>query len=168
MNYILAPFSNMPSKMWGLDHFIVIAIFLQNVFKLQPIIFCSKEEYELVVRRNLFSEIDVEYVVNAEDFKIVFDKVQSALFYLGIDTGIMHVAAYFDKPIFSIFSSRDALGKWTPDSSFVRIYRNDVDCKGCLLLICPFNNKCMESTSSAVVLKDLESFLTGKVLINSV
>lgn len=163
MDYILAPFSNMPSKMWGFDHFIDIVIFLQNEFKLRPIIICSKEEYELVVRRNLFSGIDVEYIVNAEDFKNVFDKVQSALFYLGIDTGIMHVAAYFDKPIFSIFSSRDVLGKWAPDSSFVRIYRNDVDCKGCLLVDCPFNNKCMESTSTGVVLKDLEFFLTGKV-----
>jgi ADP-heptose:LPS heptosyltransferase len=159
MKYILAPFSNMPSKMWRISNYLNIILYLNNVYNLTPVIFCSKEEYNYALEKKIFLDVNIEYVFGNKDFDYIFNEVKSSIFYLGNDTGIMHVAAHFNIPIFSIFSSRDLQGKWEPDTYRVKIYRNKVDCEVCLLSTCPYNNKCTELTSSSVVLNDIDLFL---------
>jgi ADP-heptose:LPS heptosyltransferase len=160
MKYILAPFSNMPAKIWNINKYNIIINSLHKEFNVSPIIICSKNEYDYAMNNNLFLDNKIEFIFGSKDFNIIFSKVKNSLFYLGNDTGIMHVAAYFNIPIFAIFSSRDLLGKWEPDNNNVIIYRNNVDCAGCLYNICPYNNLCIEETTSADVYTDIKLFLS--------
>ena len=159
MKYTLAPFSNMPSKLWNFDNYAEIIKILYKNYNLSPIIYCSAKEHKFAVENNVFKGLPVDYVSGVNDFKFIFENISKSLFYVGNDTGIMHVASYFNLPIFSLFSSRDLPGKWEPDSERVKIYRNRVECEGCLLSICPINNLCMEKTPVPVVLNDIIAFL---------
>ena len=157
--YVLAPFSNMQSKLWGFSKYEKVANFLYSNYKLSPVIFCSKKDYEYAVKNDLFIDINCLYVAGSLNFKKIFNDIKQSIFYLGNDTGIMHVASLYDVPIFAIFSSRDVQGKWEPDSKDVYIYRTNPECSLCLLSICPYNNLCLENISTKDIIRDLKKFL---------
>ena len=66
--------------------------------------------------------------------------------YLGNDTGTMHLAAAVGTRCVSIFSATDLPGQWVPVGTH-RVLRKTVECEGCRLEVCPFQNKCLDLIS---------------------
>ena len=67
--------------------------------------------------------------------------------YVGNDTGAMHLAAMAGIPCVSLFSARDCPGQWDPYGQGHVILRHEIGCAGCLLTVCPINNKCLDLIS---------------------
>jgi ADP-heptose:LPS heptosyltransferase len=57
-------------------------------------------------------------------------------FYLGNDTGTMHLAVAAGLKCVAIFSARDQPGRWYPYGEGHIVHRLSVDCEGCMLQTC--------------------------------
>ena len=66
-----------------------------------------------------------------------------ARFYLGNDTGVMHLAAAVGKSCVAIFSARDWPGIWEPYGQGHKVLRFDVPCSGCRLAVCDQDLICL-------------------------
>lgn len=73
--------------------------------------------------------------------------LQGCVAYVGNDTGAMHLAAMAGIPCVSLFSARDCPGQWDPYGQGHVILRHEIECAGCLLTVCPINNKCLDLIS---------------------
>ncbi len=69
--------------------------------------------------------------------------MRGAKFYLGNDTGVMHLAAAVGRPCVGVFSALDWPGRWYPYGNGHRVLRFDVPCSGCLLEMCNQHNECL-------------------------
>jgi heptosyltransferase-3 len=73
--------------------------------------------------------------------------MESARFYLGNDTGVMHLAAAVGLPCVAIFSARNWPGIWEPYGNQHKILRFDVPCSGCHLAVCNQKLECLKGIS---------------------
>ncbi len=60
------------------------------------------------------------------------------------DSGVQHMAAAVNTRCISLFSCRDMPGKWHPYGSQNIVLRKWVQCCGCLLETCPYDNQCIK------------------------
>ncbi|HTK37882.1 MAG TPA: glycosyltransferase family 9 protein, partial [Pyrinomonadaceae bacterium] len=68
--------------------------------------------------------------------------------YLGNDTGTMHLASAVGVPCVAIFSAADRAGQWEPFGNNNYVLRKRVECEGCGLDICCFQNMCLDLISA--------------------
>ena len=85
--------------------------------------------------------------------------IERCLFYVGNDTGTMHLAAMVGKPCIAIFSSRDYKGKWEPYGENHIIFRTDPECSGCMLEVCDRNMECLNSIVPTDVMSKVDSMM---------
>jgi ADP-heptose:LPS heptosyltransferase len=69
--------------------------------------------------------------------------MESARFYLGNDTGVMHLAAAVGLCCVAVFSARNWPGIWEPYGKGHRMLRFDVPCSGCHLTVCDKDLHCL-------------------------
>jgi ADP-heptose:LPS heptosyltransferase len=69
--------------------------------------------------------------------------MEGAQFYLGNDTGAMHLAAAVGRPCVAIFSARNWPGVWEPYGKGHKVLRFDVPCSGCHLAVCDQQLQCL-------------------------
>lgn len=80
--------------------------------------------------------------------------------FIGNDTGTIHMAATAGARCIGIYSSHDNKGLWHPYGEGNSVLRNDqLECSGCMLTACPYDNKCVNSISVDEVMLEI-----GKVL----
>ncbi len=77
--------------------------------------------------------------------------MEHAKFYLGNDTGVMHLASAVGIPCINLFSALDWPGRWLPYGDHHINLRAKVDCAGCLSAECPHQNLCMDRLSVDLV-----------------
>lgn len=69
-------------------------------------------------------------------------------FYVGNDTGTMHLAASVNTPCVAIMSAQDWPGRWNPYGPQHLVLRKEVECEGCQLTVCETENlRCLTSIS---------------------
>jgi hypothetical protein len=69
--------------------------------------------------------------------------MEGARFYLGNDSGPMHLAAALGRPCVAVFSARDWPGQWEPYGQGHKVLRFDVPCSGCRLEVCDRELQCL-------------------------
>lgn len=148
----VAPSSKWESKIWAEDRFaeVVEKLILQkNIF---PVVFGGIEDREIgnrLLKRwktgaNAAGELNIRQAAAA---------LSECLFYLGNDTGTMHLAASVGVPCVAVFSAIDWSGRWKPFGKNHRIFREIVPCEGCLSSICKFERQCLDAVTAENVLK---------------
>jgi ADP-heptose:LPS heptosyltransferase len=91
--------------------------------------------------------------------------MEGARFYLGNDTGVMHLAAAVGIPCVAIFSARNWPGTWEPYGSGHKVLRFDVPCSGCSLSTCNQQLQCLSNiTVQEVYRACLEVLGSGNAL----
>ena len=70
-----------------------------------------------------------------------------ARFYLGNDTGVMHLAAAVGVPCVGVFSARNPPGMWEPYGPGHQVLRFEVPCAGCRLEVCDKGLPCLLNIS---------------------
>ncbi len=61
--------------------------------------------------------------------------------YAGHDSGPMHLAAAVGTTCVAVFSSRNLPGKWFPPGPAHQVFYRDIECAGCMLLVCEERKK---------------------------
>lgn len=90
--------------------------------------------------------------------------LEGARFYLGNDTGVMHLAAAVGTPCVAIFSALDWPGRWHPYGRIHRVLRHEVPCAGCLLQECDRNHLCLAGISADAVYQACLDVLDNRVV----
>ena len=159
--YVLSPFSNMPAKDWPTERFVVLAQFLREKFEVEPVIFGSYDDVD-----NANSMIKAIGFGRSFCGQLSFEETRSEIrncsFYVGNDSGLMHLSAALDLPCFSIFSARDFRGRWIPLGNLHTNLRSiNMECEGCRVSVCTNSNynACLKSISVMHCQAQLETFI---------
>jgi ADP-heptose:LPS heptosyltransferase len=89
--------------------------------------------------------------------------LRDCLFYVGNDTGTMHLAAAAGIPCVAIFSARNPPGKWFPYGSGHRVHRVAVSCEGCHLDVCEIERmRCLTAIEPREIIQSCEEMLRGR------
>lgn len=150
-----APGSKMQSKRWSLSKFARVGKKLIKKYDVMPIVFGGPEDAELgetLVKSwgrggNAAGALNVRQAAEA---------LRRCAFYVGNDTGTMHLAASMNTPCAAIFSARDNEGKWHPYGRGHVVFREHIHCQGCMLEYCD-HKSCLKRISPLTVFRRIES-----------
>jgi heptosyltransferase-3 len=142
--------SKWTSKQWPADRYAEVGHKLIHEQGLQPVIFGGAEDREL--GQMLISRWQTGLCAAGElSVRESAALLEHASFYLGNDTGVMHLAAAVGTPCVAIFSALDWPGRWHPYGSGHRVLRHEVACAGCLLQKCDRDHQCLAGISAEAV-----------------
>lgn len=127
--------SKMQSKQWPLVRYKTVLQSLISESDIWPIFYGGPEDKsdaeafiaELGVGSNACGELSLRGAACA---------MRDCRFYLGNDTGTMHLAVAAGIPCVAVFSARDVPGKWYPYGDGHIVHRVPVACEGCQLYEC--------------------------------
>jgi len=151
--------TDMNAKKWKLDNFYQV---LKLVIEKYP-------DIELLFIGTTKDEKDINFlmqklgkgkkVINL-DIGNLYEKIYKECFlYLGVDTGIMHLFNLAQIPIIGLFSARDVPGKWYPYGVKNYIFREYIECEGCILKECNIENSCMDRIKVENVYQKVDEFI---------
>ena len=140
--------SKMQSKRWPAERYKQVIRRLVDSDQIVPVYFGGAEDAgkadqlisELGLGLNACGELSLRGSASA---------LQECSFYLGNDTGTMHLAVAAGISCVGIFSARDAPGKWYPYGAGHHVHRVAVECEGCMLCECIERNRVCLSEISA-------------------
>jgi heptosyltransferase-3 len=162
----VAPGSKWDSKIWDEERFGQVVDRLINTHDVFPVIFGGSEDREkgdrLLARWN--TGINAAGVLNVREAAAA---LESAVLYLGNDTGTMHLAACVGTPCVAIFSALDLIGRWYPYGSENEVFRRSVECEGCYSPVCFNNHKCLDLISEEDVYQACARLLDRKLIAAS-
>ena len=127
--------SKMQSKRWPLERYREVLQRLIESHNIQPVFFGGPEDAEAA--NALIEELGCGLNACGQlSLRGSARALQGCQFYLGNDTGTMHLAVASGIKCVAIFSARDVPGKWYPYGDGHFVHRIPVDCEGCLLYEC--------------------------------
>jgi ADP-heptose:LPS heptosyltransferase len=130
------------SKLWPWERYAEVVRLLMEKHGLFPVIIGGDEDRE--VGERLLSQWGIGLCAAGElSVRESAALIERAQFYLGNDTGVMHLAAAVGRPCVAIFSARDWPGIWEPYGSGHKVLRFDVPCSGCRLAVCDRELQCL-------------------------
>jgi ADP-heptose:LPS heptosyltransferase len=131
----VAPWSNMSLKRWPLEKYEWVIQQLIVEFGIIPIVFGGKEEQ--AIGKKMVQMWGTGVVAAGElNVREGIGVIRNCRFFLGNDTGVMHMAVASGVPCVAIFSAMDNMGLWEPYGQGHRLHRERVECEGCLLRDC--------------------------------
>lgn len=151
--------SKMQAKRWPISNFYDVLYRLIQDYDLVPVFFGGSEDYEFAEELigklgsglNACGELSLRGATRA---------LQDCKFYLGNDTGTMHLAVAAGTKCVAIFSARDYPGRWYPYGEGHQIHRYALDCEGCMLYSCyDEKKKCLTKITPDEVYRSCQSIL---------
>jgi len=155
----VGPGSAMPSKTWPEENYSRLGASLVADFDVFPVVFGSAQDRALGDRltarwargANAAGSLDVREAAAA---------LSLCRFYVGNDTGTMHLAAAVGTPCVAVFSARDWPGRWYPYGPGHVVLRRSPPCQGCFLYDCTQRGRqCLTEIRVAEVLAACRSAL---------
>jgi len=143
----IGPGSKMPAKRWEEARFAELGRRLIATYNAQPVIFGGPEDEPLALR--LIAQWGRGFIAAGQlDVRASAAALSRCRFYVGNDTGTMHLAAAAGIPCVALFSARDYPGLWEPYGDGHIILRHDPPCAGCGQQICPVSgHPCLSAIS---------------------
>ena len=138
----ICPGAKLTSKLWPWERYAEVGRLLVEQHGIFPVVIGGVEDREVGLKllaawgRGLCAAGELGVRESAA-------LMETARFYLGNDTGVMHLAAAVGRPCVALFSARDWPGIWEPYGPGHRVLRFDVPCSGCLLTVCNRDLLCL-------------------------
>ena len=70
--------------------------------------------------------------------------IRRAAFVIANDSGPMHLADAFERPMIILFSGTEYESQWQPRGAPTRLLRRPTDCSPCYSFQCPYNMECLD------------------------
>ena len=130
------------SKQWPWERYAEVVRLLIEQHGLFPVIIGGREDRD--VGEELLSQWGTGLCAAGElSVRESAAVMVDARFYLGNDTGVMHLAAAVGIPCVALFSARDWPGIWEPYGQGHKVLRFEVPCSGCFLAECDKDLQCL-------------------------
>jgi ADP-heptose:LPS heptosyltransferase len=144
----VGPGSKMPVKVWPAERYVEVVGRLIKQYDIWPVIFGGLEDK--ILGESLTCQWGRGYVAAGSlSVREAISAMERCVFYLGNDTGTMHMAVASGLKCVAIFSSRDYPGKWYPYGKGHIVLRTKISCEGCSLVECTkFKKKCILSINA--------------------
>jgi ADP-heptose:LPS heptosyltransferase len=158
----IAPGSNQAATVWPTERYVWVVRELIREFDLWPVVFGGAKDK--TVADEMLKEWGRGYnACGALGVRAAAAALEKCRFYLGNDTGTMHLAAAAGIHCVGVFSAHNPVGKWDPLGVGHRILRAEIDCECCGLTVChERNNECLRMVKEMEVLEACrEIYLKG-------
>ena len=141
----VGPGSKMPVKLWPEKYYLEVLSRLIDKYDVWPVIFGGKEDASLA--KDIVTKLGRGYIaVGTLNVRQAIAAMKRCQMFLGNDSGPMHMAVSAGLKCVALFSARDYPGKWYPYGDGHSVFRNAVDCQGCMLEKCGSKNtRCLLS-----------------------
>jgi ADP-heptose:LPS heptosyltransferase len=147
--------ANMPANVWPSERYAEVLRYMWKTYRVAPIFFgpaTSKREIE-----SAMGDLTHKIVCAGEPISRVAELMRQCSFYLGNDTGLMHLAVSVGLKCVMVSGARNAPGIWEPYGKGHIVVRSIIDCEGCLLQTCvQRNNQCLMDIPVQDVLEAVE------------
>jgi heptosyltransferase-3 len=158
----LGPGSKMPAKKWFFDRYLAIGRRIVDRYPHAALVIFGGNEDR--AEGDLFVQaVGRDRAVNLAGTTDIIESAAAlsrCTFYLGNDTGTMHLAAVMGLPCVAVFTSRDNREVWEPWGSSHTILRRELACSGCLLERCEVERmRCLDLISTEDVWAAVEPHL---------
>lgn len=157
--------SKMQAKRWSLTYFQTVLFNLVEAGFL-PIFYGGQDDKRIAneLIQSIGSGINT---CGQLSFLGTIQMLRNCRFYLGNDTGTMHLAVASGTRCVALFSARDYPGKWYPYGNGHYVHRVRVDCEGCMLTTCvKQKQKCLQMISPETVLASCMRILNIQPRLN--
>lgn len=151
--------SNMPAKCWPLRSYSLLGEMLISRLGILPVIFGGPKEKQAgdALLKDWGGGINLAGRLSVIQSYYLLKKCR---FYIGNDTGVMHLAALAGLKCLALFSARDVDGKWNPYGCGHVVIRKEVSCQGCMLAEClDKQNACLTAISPDQVFDSCSSLM---------
>jgi asparagine synthase (glutamine-hydrolysing) len=156
----IGPGSKMPVKRWGVENYREVGTRLIERYSVHLLLLGGKDEEETAEELHNAWGNHCTNLTGKTSYAESGEILRRSAFYLGNDSGAMHLAAAVGTRCVAIFSARDAVGSWYPYGKQHIVLRKEVECQGCLLTECVEQKmKCIKNISVEEVLAACERFL---------
>lgn len=153
---------NVPIKKWPEDYFAQVILHFERQYSLPSLILAHEAEEQIASRVvQLASEQGAHPLIwlgKPGKFQIACSLVAKSLLYFGNDTGLMHIAGAFDKPVITVFGG----GTWPryiPRTRRGRAFVSPLPCFYCKW-DCIFEKAlCLTSLKPDVILRHIGIFI---------
>lgn len=151
--------SKMQSKIWPSERYGEVLIQLWERDGVWPIFLGGAAD--VAISQALSESIGIGTVAcGAFNLRESLALLSQCRFFLGNDTGTMHLAVAAGIKCVGVFSARDVPGKWYPYGEGHIVLRKDVSCQGCMLEVCEEQAmRCLLEITSDEVLESCERAL---------
>jgi ADP-heptose:LPS heptosyltransferase len=159
----VGPGSKMPSKVWPVERFAESVATLVERYSFWPVVFGGPADREIGNR--LVEQWGCGFNAAGQlALRESAEALRRCRFYLGNDTGTMHLAAAVGTRCIAIFSSREHPGRWYPYGKGHTVLRTPIDCEGCMLVVCgERHNECLNRITVDDVVHAAERMLQSSV-----
>lgn len=153
--------SKMSAKRWPFFNFVYVVEKMIERYDIHPIIFGGNED--ALLAQELIEKVGRGHVaagsLNIRESSGVMSHCE---FYLGNDTGTMHLAACSNISCITIYSARDFPGAWYPYGSGHVNFRKSLPCEGCMLETCEIEKlKCLSLITKEEVLEACSQIMSN-------
>ena len=157
----VGPGSKMPAKRWPIERYEEVVSQLIARHDVWPVVFGGPEDR--LLGDELLSRWGRGYnAAGPLHLRAAAAALARCAFFLGNDTGTMHLAAAVGTPSVAVFSARDYPGRWHPYGRGHIVLRTEIDCAHCGLVECVARkNECLTRISAATVLHECEKMIAG-------
>ena len=90
---------------WKLDNFRLVAKYLSNKYNLDSVMVGGNSEYEITESRKIDSDSFIHNLVGKTNLQDLCNVIKNCQFYIGPDSGTMHIASMFSKPTIGLFAT---------------------------------------------------------------
>ena len=138
----ICPGTKWPSKQWPAERYLALGRKLWQEQGLLPVVLGGKEDRE--IGNNLLAGWGAGRCAAGElSVRESAALLAHAAFYVGNDTGTMHLAAAVGTPCVGVFSAQDWPNRWHPYGDGHRVLRVPVSCSGCKSPVCARELQCL-------------------------
>ena len=157
----IAPGAKWESKRWAEENYAEIVSMLLQDHDVFPVVFGGKEDREAGDRMlgRWRRGANAAGILTVRESAAL---LRECVFYLGNDTGTMHLASAVGTPCVAIFAGVDWKGRWDPFGERNRLFRASYQCEGCDLGRCINQHRCLELIDKDEVYRECLSQINGE------
>lgn len=147
---VLAPGASCAARRYGLERFATVARLLADEIELPIVVVGSEREKELV-RPILAADKRIISLVGLTTVPGLAAVIRRSALLIGNDSGPMHMADAFNRPMVILYSGTEYESQWRPRLAPTILLRRPTPCSPCYAFRCPYNMECLDIPPKEVV-----------------